>query len=212
MAAKCIFMVFIIGIPLWFTSAVPKPQDCTTACLVEIEGLRNTYSPGSRVEVKIHNQAEQRVDVNVAVEGLESGLWVEVVGSVSDPQHSLSKMLILSPIKTSASLRLTFDPCKTPIIVKNGNSLEMADRPCSKPSGEGMPTSLRLRVDVHVRNREGIVQRVRSHEFRLVAAAKSPCSCFSIFTAPDTMIHLLAASWVRILLVSKQGLIFIPTY
>jgi hypothetical protein len=171
--AKCIFVLFIAGIPFALSPPRPKPQDCIQACLIEIEGLQDTYSPGSRVDVKIRNQSKHRLDVNVAVEGLESGSWMEVVGSVSDPQHALSKMLILSPIKTGASLALTFDPCETPIIVKTGDSLGMSYHPCAEPrAGADMPTLLRLRVDVHVTGQEGITQRVRSHEFRLITASR----------------------------------------
>ena len=168
--AKCIFVLFIVGIPVSLAGTRANPQDCIKGCLIEIEGLRDTYSRGALVEVKIRNQSKQRLDVNVAVEGLEAGSWMEIVGSVSDPRHSLSKMLILSAIKTGASMALAFDPCETPIIIKIGDSLGMSDHPCARPTtGAEMPTLLRLRVDVHIKSHEGIAQRVRSHEFRLIS-------------------------------------------
>jgi hypothetical protein len=168
-ATKLIFVLVVTGISASL-SAHSKPQDCTQGCLIKIEGLQDTYWPGSRADLKIHNRSKQTLNVNVAVEGLESGSWVEVVGSVSDPKHSMSQILILSPIKAGAPLAITFHPCETPIIVKTGDSLGVSDHPCAKPSaGVAMPTALRLRVDVHVKGQEGISQRVRSQEFRLTA-------------------------------------------
>jgi hypothetical protein len=171
-----------IAILLLGTAALPcsrsaKAQECTHGCLIELEGLQRTYSPGSHTKLSIHNKSTRDLDVNVAIEGLlEAGSWMEIAGSISDPSHSFSKMVKLRPVKAGTSLVLAFNPCKTPILIKTGDPrgkadpLGKTDRPCSKPvAGAGMPISLRLRVDVFDRGRDEIVQRVRSEEFRLVS-------------------------------------------
>ena len=163
------FAVFVLGSAAFLHAASAKPGDCARNCLVTIEGLQDAYSSGSHADLKIRNQSKRNLDINVAIEGLEGGSWTEVVGSVSDPEHSFSKTLKLSPLKTAASLPINFSPCETPILIRTGDSLGMSEHPCSKPvSGASVPTLLRLRVDVLDRARGRFVQRVRSAEFRLL--------------------------------------------
>ncbi len=166
-SARSLFVFFLVAaLPISFAFGGTKSQDCGRSCLVEIDGLSPQYSAGSLVRVSIRNTSKHRLDVNVAIEGLESQSWTEVTGSVSDPQHALSKMLILSPIKAESALFLAFDLCATPMIIKAGDSLGLSEHPCEKgSSGTGVPALLRLRVDVHIAGRQGIQQRVRSREF-----------------------------------------------
>jgi hypothetical protein len=171
--AKCVFLASCYAIAASHSSDPTSTQDCTHSCFIAVDGLHYTYSPGSAVDVTLHNQSKHDLAVNVAMEGFESGSWVEIVGSLSDHQHAFAKMVMLSPIKVGASLPLTFNLCKTQIITKAGDSLEMVDDLCAKPrAGVELPTSLRMRIDVFVKGKEGLAQKVRSHEFKLAADQK----------------------------------------
>jgi len=149
--------------------SAPKPQECTRGCLVKIEGVRSEYSPELHTSVSIFNESSQDLDINVALEGLESGSWMEIAGSVSDGSQAFSKMLRLTPIKAESSLAFVFNPCETSILVNTGDSLRRSDHPCTRSIKKGAPTSLRLRVDVYKRHQGRVIQRVRSKEFRLSA-------------------------------------------
>ena len=163
------FAALVLGSAVSLYSASAKPEECTRNCLVALEGLQITYSSGSHADLSIHSQSKRDLGVNVAVEGLEAGSWSEIAGSVSDPAHTFSKVLKLTPLKAGASILIAFNPCETPILIRTGDSLGMSEHPCSTPvSGAGMPTSLRLRVDVFDPVKKRLVQRVRSEEFRLV--------------------------------------------
>jgi hypothetical protein len=166
---RSILALFVCGLGFSFCSASAEPQDCERACLVEIDGLQRAYSAESPVKVVIRNRSKHDLTVNVAVEGLESSSWMEVVGSVSDPEHALAKTLVFKPVKTGASYTVAFNPCKTSMLVKTGDSFGLDDHPCAKSIADAVvPISLRLRVDVFIRGREAMAQRVRSPEFRLV--------------------------------------------
>jgi len=169
-----VIALFGCGLGLFLCSASAKPQDCERACLVEIAGMQAAYAADSPVRAVIHNQSKHDdLYVNVAVEGLESGSWTEVVGSVSDPKHALAKTLAFKQIRSGTSYPLTFNPCETPILVKVGNSLGLIEHPCAKSLADpGAPTSLRLRVDVFIKGQEAIAQRVRSSEFRLIPKSR----------------------------------------
>jgi hypothetical protein len=132
------------------------PLDCSSACQVEITGLKATYYDGSRMEVAIKNRAENDLEVNVAVEGLKIDYWREVAGSVSDPDRSFAKARKLTEIKKGTSFTLSFVPCETPMIV-DGAAI-------TKPKGD---LGLRLRVDVYSKSPFGFFQKVRSPEFGL---------------------------------------------
>lgn len=170
---RSVIVLFGCGLGVFLCSASAKPQDCERACLVEIEGLQPAYTTDSPLRVAIHNQSKHNLYVNVAVEGLESGSWTEVVGSVSDPKHALAKVLAFKQIRSGTSYALVFNPCETPMLVKVGNSLGLNDHPCAQSIVDpDTPTSLRLRVDVFIRGQEAMAQRVRSPEFRLIPASR----------------------------------------
>jgi hypothetical protein len=148
--------------------AASRPQECTHGCLVRIEGVQGEYSPESHTNVSIFNESRNDLDVNVALEGLEDGSWVEIAGSVTNPGQSFSKMLKLTPIKAGSSLVLAFNPCEIPILVMTGGSLGKSDHPCLRPTEAGAPTSLRLRVDAYRRRQGEVIQQVRSGAFHLL--------------------------------------------
>jgi hypothetical protein len=81
---------------------------------------------------KTGEQSKSEVAINVAIEGLEAGSWIEITTSVSGPQHVFSKMLTLTPLKAGASLALGFNPCETPIAMRNDGSSYISDHPCQK--------------------------------------------------------------------------------
>jgi hypothetical protein len=164
---KILVLVFLLVANVLY--AASKPQECTQGCLVKIKGVQSAYSPGSQTNVSISNESGQDLDINVALEGLEGGSWVEIAGSVSNPSQSFSKILKLGPVKAGSSLVFPLNPCETPILVWTGDSLGMSNHPCLRTSEAGAPTSLRLRVDVFKRPRGELVQHVRSQEFRLSA-------------------------------------------
>lgn len=158
-------IVFLL-IPASF-NATSKPWECTQGCFVKIEGVQGEYSPESHTNVSIFNESGHDIEINVALEGLEDGSWIEVVGSVSNPSQSFSKMLKLTPIKAGSSLVLAFNPCEISLLVKTGDSLGKSDHPCLQPNEAGAPTSLRLRVDAYQRRQGKVIQRVRSGAFHL---------------------------------------------
>lgn len=170
---KSVWAAAIFAIMATLVFASPLPSDCTDNCLIEIEGLRPAYSIASSVTVVIRNRSSHTTDVNVALEGLEGGAWMEVSGSVSDPKNASGKTLRLSPVKAGRSLNLTFDICETPILVKANGSLSLLDHPCTKHiAGATVPSSFRLRVDVHVKGRKEMAQRIRSAVFHLNSTDK----------------------------------------
>jgi len=139
---------------------VSIPLNCSSTCQVELTGLKSTYSDGDRLEVAIKNRAANDLEVNVAIEGLETDSWREFAGSVSDPEHSFAKVRKLTEIKKGTSLTLIFAPCDTPMITETADgSLGM-----SKPK---WPLALRLRTDVYSKSSFGFFQIVRSPEFGL---------------------------------------------
>lgn len=161
------FAMLLVAIALPFNASVPKPQECTHGCLVSVEGLQQKYSPGMQSNIVIRNSSKRDLGINVALDGLESGTWTEIAGSISDPNHSFSKMLALKVLKAGSAITVNFNPCETPILVRTGDSLGNSDHPCAELQKAGMPTLLRLRVDVHERGHGKVVQRVKSEEFRL---------------------------------------------
>jgi hypothetical protein len=165
---KSIFGTAAFAVMAILTLTSTLAADCKNNCLIKIEGLQSSYAVGSSVNVVIRNRSSHNTDVNVALEALEGDAWREVSASVSDPQNALAKTLRLKPIKAGSSLGLTFDICQTPILVKVNGALSLSEHSCTKPiAGAIIPSSFRLRVDVHVKGRREMAQRVRSAMFSL---------------------------------------------
>lgn len=149
-------------------SSLAQAPECTAGCLVAIEGIQSIYSPSSHQDILIRNQSKQELAVDVVIEGREHGSWKEISGSISDPNHAFDKITIASPIRPGASLKLAFNPCATMLWIDAANSSGFARHPCSRSIADGdRPASLRLRVDVFVKGREKMTQRIRSSEFQL---------------------------------------------
>jgi hypothetical protein len=58
--------------------AAPKAQESTHGFLIKIEGVQGTYDARSHTNVSVLNESGQDLDINVALESLESGSWVEI--------------------------------------------------------------------------------------------------------------------------------------
>jgi hypothetical protein len=148
-------MTFAIARIIWFTvfplmactaAEGSDVKTCAKECGITIAGLQNTYQPGSNITFSLYNTSQQKVAVNVAIEGFVSGSWGEVVASVSDPQSLGPKIVKLSPIETSAMLDMHYDPWVG------------SDRATG-------PKLLRIRVDIYVEGR--MTEKIRSQEMHL---------------------------------------------
>lgn len=131
---------------------------CTQDCIVEIAGLRPSYSEGSKVEFSLENTANHDIIVIVALVGFYSGEWHEEVASIFDSQPPLAAIVIGKKLKAGERAKYSFDP---------EVSLSARERVLGFKS---KAESYRLRVQV--RDEKGPVQTVVSKPFQLSHADK----------------------------------------
>lgn len=119
----------LLSIGLWSQHVQTKPRECSNECLVSLKGLQPEYSRDTTSNLVVRNGSRYDLAVNLALEGLEDGTWIEVAGSISEPKYSFSKMLKLVALKKGESVKVSFDPCETPILIKKDNALQKSRAP-----------------------------------------------------------------------------------
>lgn len=154
--------VVLISIAIAAIASCPprsRAQECTRDCLVEIEGLQTQYRPHSQVKITLRNKSHELLLVNVAEEGYVNGQWVEIVASVTDPNHPFERMVKAIPLKTGSSYALSFNPWAT--VEGRTKAAPLDDK----------PTEFRLRISIHEKGK--IAQQMTSASFRLVQEERS---------------------------------------
>jgi hypothetical protein len=121
--------------------------------MVEVAGLRPSYSEGSKVEFSLENTAKRNIIVIVALDGFYSGEWHEEVASIFDPQRPLAAVVPGKKLKRGERFKYAFDP---------EVSLSARERVLHFKS---KAESYRLRLQVF--NDEGPLQTVVSTPFQL---------------------------------------------
>jgi hypothetical protein len=108
-------LVCVIGFLLLFEPAAVEGQERSQSGFFTSEGLQSTYGSCSQVEFSVRNIARQEIDVEVYVEDLKSGSWVNV-GCQYDINHPRSEHAKLSfknrPfLQPGDAVALTYDRC-----------------------------------------------------------------------------------------------------
>jgi hypothetical protein len=140
-------------------------------CNFKISGLHSVYSAGSRSTIVVENRSKSDAYVNIALEGMQHGSWIEVAGSISDPRRSFSKVHRMKLVKLGQSYSFAFSPCETPMMIWNENSAKLVDRPCSRDIKTNVSTALRLRLDIWHKGADNNVECKQSEVFRLSSRA-----------------------------------------
>ena len=135
-------------------SRLPEIEKCAQKCMVTIEGLRRTYHRGEHVEVSVRNQTKRRLGVVISVDGKFGREWVEIMGSVVEPDRPFAMVVRGTSIQSGQVQGFDYDPWTT--LDANVNFFP----------GKKLPTVLRLVIHVHPRR--DFTQIVSSETFQLV--------------------------------------------
>jgi hypothetical protein len=144
-AFKFFFVFLVFSVATIDSIAGPK-RNCLMNCLAAITNLQRDYRGDSKIAFSIQNLSKGTIFVNVAVEGESSGIWKEVLTSMTDPHAANSKMVFLQPIKKGIKLDLQYEPSAE--VAANHSAL------------------LRIRLDVYKKG--ALVEQLRSAEFRVM--------------------------------------------
>jgi hypothetical protein len=132
------------------------PRLCSTEPMVQVIGLQPEYQGKTIVRATVRNVSSERLAINVGVEELVDGHWIEALSTITDERYLDRRLptpmnLKLSIIAAKGSLDVSFEP--------------------SQLGGDTGTRTCRLRVDAH--NTRGISGRVDSAPFRVVVGRQT---------------------------------------
>lgn len=83
---------------------------------IAISHLKPFYCKGERLEVTIWNRGERAISINVAIETLVDGRWVETWASLkTPPEQTLTKIAQPDLVEAGKSVAYSFDIFRFPI-------------------------------------------------------------------------------------------------
>jgi len=108
-------LVCLSGVLLVSDSVAVEGQEGSQSSFFVIEGLQSTYDSCSQVQFSVRNTSRQEIDVEVYVEDLKSGSWVDVdcQYDINHPRSEHAKLgfknrQLLPP---GDAVALTYDRC-----------------------------------------------------------------------------------------------------
>jgi len=170
---------FLVGIHLLAVGVIPtKAQDSSSARMVEIDGLKPTYTSCAFVSFAVKNISQQEVYIEVYAERFRSGSWdyEDYPYDIKDPRSLYIKRIIINPdmLKPGASRSLTWDRCLRPTYVKESDK-QFRKATIEKDSKADSPVLQRFRVEVYILDQGHVkrVQNVFSEPFKRIADVNS---------------------------------------
>jgi hypothetical protein len=155
-----------------------RAQDSSKAGLVEVSGLRPSYTSCELVSFAVKNISQQELYVEVYAEKFESTTWTEVDFShdIRDPKSLYIKRMLINPkmLKPRATEQLTWDRCLRPAFIKEADKTFRRSI-IEKDSKSDSPILQRLRVDTYVGPEvaEKSLRRVYSETFKRITNKQS---------------------------------------
>lgn len=149
-------------------------QSSPTTELVEIDGLRSTYTSCTCLSFSVKNISQQEVYVEIYAERFESGSWnyEDYPYDLKDPKSRYVKRVLINPdmLKPGTSLPLIYDRCLRPTFVKESDK-QYRKAIIEKDSKSATPALQRFRVQVYVLDQGHVkfVQNVFSEPFKRLA-------------------------------------------
>jgi len=154
-----------------------SPSRTSTSSLIEVEGLKTSYTPCSLIKFSVHNVSSEDLFLEAYVERFDSNSWNEekYPYAINDPGSLYRKAVRADRIKPRASMDLSYDRCLKPKFVKgNRESYKRRIEETDKAADDaGTPTIQRIRIEVRFRDSEAKVEKEWSEPFKRVAE-KSP--------------------------------------
>ena len=142
-------------------------QDARTNS-IEITGLKSKYPSCESVEFTIQKNSKTDIHITVYVENKVSGSWIDGSSyAINDPASLYSKTVRIDSIKSSKASTLSYDRCLRPTFVNED------DKAFRRRIGEedkyaehqGMPTTQRVRLELHEDGKSKISQKLYSQPF-----------------------------------------------
>ncbi len=172
-------MVACAGCVCLLAPMLTRAQDSSNAGLVEVSGLRPSYTSCELVRFAVKNISQQELYVEVYAEKFESGSWnyVDHPYDIRDPRSLyIMKRVNIHPdlLKPGASQSLTWDRCLRPTWVKEGDKAFRRSI-IEKDSKSDSPILQRLRVDTYVGPEvaEKSLRRAHSETFKRITNNQS---------------------------------------
>lgn len=179
-AAALVLLVCILSFrssPEWLVKAEQKPAVADMA-LVEITGLKLSYTSCALVHFSVHNISEQEFDAEIYVENFESGSWEDDTYpyDIHAPVSLYEKRVLTNAdkMKPGQSWDLGYNRCLQPRFVKEGRRA-FRNAIIEKDASAKTEVLQRIRVDMYSREKGQLVliQRTWSNSFKRTAAKSS---------------------------------------